>query len=372
MLKQYKIFLIGILILIVGFSISCSQQKTAWQGTSEEVEGVSVVKNPKEPLYGEDAFVLEEELTIGEAEGREEYMFHYIINLAVSDKGEIYVLDNKAQHVKVFDQDGQYLRTIGRPGEGPGEVFQPRSLIYSTQNELIIANFRNISYFSLGGEYLRSISIAKERILSIDVDNVGNIFAVSLERDKGVYELKKYDPDLNKQFSIGSSPLPGQETRRTGKRNAFFTILRWDIINADQVVTGYAEDGYILKIFDADGKLTRKIEKDYTPIEISRKDLEKRKGELPMKMRENIFVPKYFPPFVALKADDEGRIWVVTSKKTADGEKRYIDVFDSEGKYILEVALKATPRLFNNKLYMIESDEYDYQYVKRYKVTWKF
>lgn len=367
-----RIFFPFIFVLIIFIGINCSQQKTEWQGAIEEADGVSVVKNPKEPIYGEDAFVLEEELSIGEAEGREEYMFQSIYTLAVSDNGDIYVLDYKAQHVKVFDQDGQYLRTIGRPGQGPGELFLPRSLIYTIQDELIIGNFSNISYFSPGGEYLRSIPLTKGNISSIDVDNIGNIFGYSIVRDKGVYELKKYDPELNELFSLGTSPLPSEDMQKTGKRNIFFTLLRWDIINGDQVVTGYPKEGYIIKVFDASGKLVRRIEKDYTPIEITKEDFEERKEGYSPELLKDVYAPKHFPPFWTLRADDEGRIWVTTPKKTADGEKAFYDVFDAEGKYILEVALKASPRIFQNKMYAIEEDEDGYQYVKRYKIIWNY
>ena len=72
--NKTKIFSIAILLCALIMLVCCSQQKTEWKGTIEEVDGVTVVKNPKEPMYGEDAISLEEELSIGEAEGREEYM----------------------------------------------------------------------------------------------------------------------------------------------------------------------------------------------------------------------------------------------------------------------------------------------------------
>ncbi|GAH34486.1 unnamed protein product [marine sediment metagenome] len=34
--------------------ISCQKQKAEWKGTIEEVNGVIFVKNPKEPMYGEE------------------------------------------------------------------------------------------------------------------------------------------------------------------------------------------------------------------------------------------------------------------------------------------------------------------------------
>lgn len=361
-----------VFVLIILIGINCSQQKTEWQGTIEEIDGVGVIKNPKQPFYGEDAFVLEEELSIGEAEGREEYMFQSISTLDVSDNGDIYVMDYKAQHVKVFDKTGQYLRTIGRPGQGPGELFLARTLIFTTRDELAVQNISNISYFSKEGEFLRNMSLAKGRISTIDIDDEGNIFGFSIVGDKGVYELKKYDPELNELFSLGTSPLPSEDMQKTGKRNIFFTLLRWDIINGDQVVTGYPKEGYIIKVFDASGKLVRRIEKDYTPLEITKEDFEERKEGYPPELLKDVYAPRHFPPFWTLRADDEGRIWVTTPKKTADGERVFYDVFDAEGKYILEVALKASPRIFQNKMYAIEEDEDGYQYVKRYKIIWNY
>ena len=55
--------------------VSCQKKEAEWKGTIEEMDGVTVIKNPKEPMYGEDVFSLEEELSIGEAEGKEKYMF---------------------------------------------------------------------------------------------------------------------------------------------------------------------------------------------------------------------------------------------------------------------------------------------------------
>lgn len=358
-------------------TLSCSQQKTGrkgtgWKGTVDTVEGVAVVKNPEEPMYGEDCFILEEELTIGEAEGREEYMFQSIFTIAVNDDGDIYVLDTKAQHVKVFDKDGQYSRTFGRPGQGPGELYLPRSLVYTDSDEMVVGNISSISYFTSEGEYFKSIPLATVQILSIDIDNAGNIFGYSIDREKMVYTLKKYDPELNELLFYGSSPLPTEEYRRTGKRNAFFTLLRWDIINGDQIVTGYPEEGYVVKIFDVSGNLIRRIEKEYTPVEITQKDFEEEIAGHPLELKKDYYAPKHFPPFWTVSADDEGRIWVATSERTSDGEKRFYDIFDAEGKYILKVPLRVGPRFIKKgKFYTIEEDEEGYQFVKRYKITWR-
>jgi hypothetical protein len=57
-------------IILLGFilvhSSSCDRQRTAWNGTIEEVNGVTVVKNPGEPMHSDDVLILEEELVTGE------------------------------------------------------------------------------------------------------------------------------------------------------------------------------------------------------------------------------------------------------------------------------------------------------------------
>jgi hypothetical protein len=58
-MKRY-IPLILFFLLLFGFSIS---QKPQWKGTIEEENGVKVIKNPNEPLYGEISFNLEEDLS---------------------------------------------------------------------------------------------------------------------------------------------------------------------------------------------------------------------------------------------------------------------------------------------------------------------
>ena len=187
-----------------------------------------------------------------------------------------------------------------------------------------------------------------------------------------VYALKKYDQQLNELFTFGSSPLPSEEYKRTGKRNAFFTLLRWDIINGNQVVTGYPEEGYVIKILDASGKLIRRIEKEYIPVEITQKDYEEAIADHPPELKKDYYAPKHFPPFRTVRADDEGRVWVTTSERTPDKEGRIWDVFDSEGKYILKVALKASPRVIqNNRMYTIEEDENGFHCIKRYRMNWR-
>jgi len=77
MLRLPLVLLLGLMLLFSSFG----QEKPEWKGTIEVEDGVTIVRNPKEPMYGEDVFYLEEELKIGERNGREEYMFSRLSQL---------------------------------------------------------------------------------------------------------------------------------------------------------------------------------------------------------------------------------------------------------------------------------------------------
>jgi len=120
-----KFILVIVLISLVIVTLSCTQNEVEWKGTIQEKNGVTVVKNPKEPIYQEEVLIIEEELSIGDSEESEDYMFSDISHITVDSDGRIYILDRRESHVKLFDQNGKYIRTIGRKGQGPGEFNNP-------------------------------------------------------------------------------------------------------------------------------------------------------------------------------------------------------------------------------------------------------
>jgi len=156
-LTKYKYAILLVFIFVL--AETCKKDVNVWRGTIEFDEGITVVKNPKEPMYGEDVFRMEEELSIGEAEGKEEYMFSQIIDIGVDDDENMYILDFLEAHIKVFNKSGEYLRTVGRRGQGPGEIQRAMNIYITPGNEILI-NDRGARYFhfiTLGGQHIRSI-----------------------------------------------------------------------------------------------------------------------------------------------------------------------------------------------------------------------
>ena len=359
--------LLGISFICLTFS--CKQKSPEWKGTIEESDGVVIIKNPKKPIYGEEVFSIEEDLSIGVAEGPEEYMFSKIDSIAVDEQERIYVLDSREKHIKVFDSTGVYVTTVGRKGQGPGELAGPRNLCITNQNQIMVPDATNlrITFFSLEGEYSNDIGTPPRRLLEAKVDSRGNIIGVEIviDEENPRHELRMFDSDLNVLQSFCSSPLPDMNNL-----NPFMPMLTWDIYNYDRIICGWP-DSYEIEIYDTAGNLTRKIIREYDPLEITEEDKEKFK-DIPPELK--VSFRKYHAPYWKLTVSDEGRIYAMTWERVGEGEYwLYYDVFDAEGKYIAKIPLFMNTQVVKkNRLYTIESDDDGYYVVKRYKVTWNY
>jgi DNA-binding beta-propeller fold protein YncE len=74
--------------------------------------------------------------------------------VAVDSAQNIYVTDTNNHRVVVFDAKGEYIRTIGRPGEGQGEMQHPSGITVDKQNNVYVLSRRQnkVMIFNPKGE----------------------------------------------------------------------------------------------------------------------------------------------------------------------------------------------------------------------------
>jgi len=367
-----KTIKVGLALFLIFTFFSCSQEKTEWEGTTEEVDGVTVVKNPIQPMYGENVFSLEEESTIGDVEGKEEQMFTNIFDIAVDDDENIYILDVNQRRISVFNKIGMYIRNISKRGQGPGEFRAPTQIIISPNREFVICDpmVRRLFFFSLEGVYKRDIPTWEHgRLLKVMLDSKDEIIGeVPLRGEKQGLALKKFSSDFSELFDIAK-----KEREKIPILEVLSSRIVWCVSETDEIIWGDSEK-YEVNIQDRDGKLAKKILKEYEPVRIIPEEhserIERKFGGRPIPPEFEQELPKFYPAYKAFTMDKDGRLFISTFEKAKRGEGYYCDVFDSEGRYITKIPLKTNPRVWkNNKLYTIEEDEEGYQYVKRYKYT---
>jgi hypothetical protein len=365
----------------VVFAEPARDQKPEWKGTIKEENGVQIIKNPVAPIYGENILILEEELSIGKGNGEGEYLFSEIrspwATVAVDKQDRIYVLDVRERHVLVFDNTGKLLKTIGRRGQGPGEFQYPHKILISAQDEIIVEDpqMHRLTYFSLEGECLKTISLSKADVADIDIDSAGNILGIDMnqEGDNPRYELKKFSPKLEYLKTLDSAPHK-IDNLAEGLNPWGYGSLKFCVLSGIRVLSGFSRM-YELKLFSRDGDLIKTISKEYTPVKITKAEIEAlKKGQVSIGgPPPRMIIPKYHLPFRSFLADDEGRIFVALWEMTKDRKKRYYDIFDPTGRYICRTAFGFFPQVWKDgKLYVVEEDEEGFQFVKRFRVDWEY
>jgi hypothetical protein len=369
---------ISLLILF----IACGKQKAGWKGTIEEVDGVTVVKNPDNPLYAGGVFNIEEELAVGGADANGEFMFSRIA-LDVDDKGNLYVLETKDVEIRVFDENGRHIFSFGKKGQGPGEMMRPTSVGFqiTPQNEIMLYDppTQRYIFFSLDGKYLRSITTTTlGTVLNpVTLNSKGEFIAQTVPPPMDDKELKIFDSDFNTLkviTTLMSTPWNQSEIR------VLEPSIIYDVSQEDNIIWG-SSDKYEISALNPEGELIKKIIKDYNAVEVS-EDYKKRTIEFYESRFPRNYIsqmkfifPDYFPAFGSITIDDIGRLFIETYEevKSRTGS-HYFDVFNPEGIYIAKIPLQTenvnTYIWKKAKLYTIEEDEEGFPVVKRYKVNW--
>lgn len=374
MKKIFSISLMFLLIFFISIQVHADKIKT------KTVDGVEVVENPKDPAPPKGTLskiILTQEISIGEGEYDED-MFAELTSLDVDSDGNIYILDRKEKKVKIFDSAGKFVRKFGRDGQGPGEMFVPITIQVIPDSILVVSDAGNqkLMYFTLEGEFIREMSAAAKTILGFTlpiVDSQGNIIGqqVVLSEDKLMREVRKYDSELNTLFTITSID---NTNLVQGKINPFQVIIFYQLGKDNSIYYSNLEE-YEIRVLNSEGKLIRRIMKDYDPVKVTeedKKDFFERLGEVPDPVKDRIEFPKIYPPYVNFSLDKEWRLFVRTYEKGKEDREFFFDVFDIKGRYIAKFPFKGEPRVWKGqKLYAVEEDEDGYQMLKIYSVRWE-
>ena len=203
---------LSISILVLGIQASRSNLSLSdWRGTIKEIEGVTVVENPAEPLYAPDVFRIDEELSIGGA-ATKNFTISNIFEFEIDGSENMLVVDSKEACILVFDKRGMFVRTIGRKGQGPGEFGFPRDLIILPNKDIAVLDSinRRITYFSESGTFRKSVSEVDFDFPAFEISPTGVIVAMDIVREETSrrHEIKTYTPELKfiKSIELRSYP----------------------------------------------------------------------------------------------------------------------------------------------------------------------
>ncbi|MYJ56386.1 MAG: 6-bladed beta-propeller [Rhodothermaceae bacterium] len=110
-------------------------------------------------------FTLHEHLIIGDdEEAPAEYLFYYPQVVRTDSRGNIYVKDARSADVRIFDANGRYVTTVGKRGEGPGELREVFGMHVDGDDRIIVADRMNrrLTIFTDMGRSFTTKSLAED------------------------------------------------------------------------------------------------------------------------------------------------------------------------------------------------------------------
>lgn len=195
----------------------------------ETIGDTTVARTVSGSVWGTEATVVPE-VTIGQLDGPEEYLFGSIGSIAVADDGTIYVLDLQAQHVRVFDSLGGYVETLGRRGEGPGEFTSAEAIAVLPDGRLAVRDPENqrVTVFGPGpGEMAEWRYTGSVQTLSpLYTDTRGRTWLLAGDLSR-VNELARDDGVLRIERSY--DPVPASDAERAYQRDRTVGRIRWSL-----------------------------------------------------------------------------------------------------------------------------------------------
>jgi hypothetical protein len=351
------------------------------------VNGVILVHNPPEPLNPHKTVRFEEEVSFG-AEGSGPGAVYQPGQFAVDGRNRVFFYEYGEGIIKVFGEDGRFLKKIGRKGQGPGEFGQVFFLGFCPDGRLLVTDAQNrrTSFFGSEGDFLGSFQWKTYISLPLLVLDNAYVVQASLYND-GASKLfvKTFDFAGAEVNSWGEFFYP--ETKAFTKGEMAITVgipySPYSVLTGDPMfrrVYHCLSDKYLVEVFDSDGRLFRKIDRRYErpPVTdadkaefLARAGGSKRVAEV----YRDVPWPKLKPVTERMLCDDRGFLWVATNETKDEGGRKLTayDVFDADGRYDARVWLDFTPARFAaGKMYRFKEDtDSGVRVLTRCRVVWE-
>jgi hypothetical protein len=382
-----------------------------WESESESAGDTTVVRTLSGSVWGVPGRLVEE-LVLGVLDGDPALMFGQIAGLAVGPDGSIYVLDRQIPEVRVFAPDGTHTLTVGRPGEGPGELKQPdgglavlgdgRVLVRDPGNariEVFAPNGAPLGQWPHRGGFFTSNPLWVDRS-----QNVYTQILVDPEAQVGDWRmaLVRIAPD---GVPLDTVPVPSSgfqppslEARVEGgssRMNVPFSPSESWAFHPDGFFVHGVSSAYRVSLLRPGAPL--RIERVTEPVRVTRGERNEETTRATQSLRRTDpnwrwsgpDIPDTKPAFRGLYAGRDGRIWVMLHQPGVEGddpafdpanpnaiEDRWkeplaFDVFEPDGRYLGRVTGPMGLGLFvfeGDRVWAVSRDGLGVQRVVRMRV----
>jgi hypothetical protein len=351
------------------------------------VDGIVLVHNPPVPLYPQKAVRFEEEGSFGAEEAGPGAVYKPG-PFAIDGRRRVYIYESGEGAIKVFSDDGMFLKKIGRKGQGPGEFGQSGFLGFTPDGRLLVTDFQNrrTSFFGPEGDFLASYQWTKSvSIPHLILDDAYVVQEFVFDSGSSKLFLKTCDFEGAELKDWGEFVAPGMKTTVIGNGAITMSVpfSTRSVLAGDPTfrrIYHCLNDAYLIEVYDPEGRIFRKFDKPYVRLPFTDADREEymaRTSGSPQVVEayKDMSWPKVKTVTERMLCDDRGFLWVATHEtKDEDGRKlTAYDVFDAEGRYDARVWLDFTPQRFAaGKMYRFKEDpDTGALVLTRYRAIWE-
>lgn len=324
---------------------------------------VPEVANSDQPSRGNRVLQLEEIWRIG-GEEDEDNLLGVIDKVIADDAGNLYLLDIQLTEVQVFSPEGEYLRSLGRPGEGPGEIRRATDVVFLPDGTLgLVQGFPGkivqvdleglpAGEFRPGGEdpadggflALRgAASVGGRLVLSgtritrgdntRTATNFISLFAMDQTDNVTIAEMTS-----EREFRGGE----------ISEKDDFFPHRGgWALGPDGRVYLAPQRNNFRIEVYGPAGGLERAFSRKYQSWKRTGQELEKaRESMIPFRRRNrrppNVVVEPTERDILDMRVALDGMVWVLPSRGIKDqpeGIHSTWDLFDAEGVFQQTVSI---------------------------------
>jgi len=362
--------------------------------TMEEIDGVLHVTNPDEPLRPNIRIVFEELFRIGDDEqAGDEYLLSYIGGIATGTDHRTYVQLIGEDIIKAYDAEGHYLRTIGRPGQGPGELSFAQGISFGPDGNLWVPSRTSIRIviFTPEGEFVKNIPFGVMPPMNILTTADGfmglhtetrYLGGTTLEMD---FLLRRFDASGDTLNTLSKSTVEiDYLDMQMGKFVEFAPLFTQD--HEGRVWQCRARsDVYRLNVWNTDGTLSMVVEKDVPVMRKTEEEIEEER-EIVLGIMEQMvggqmpegtdfdYQPDSNRAFLGYPyCDPEGLVWVqVGLPNSFDGNQ--FDLYDERGRFLQRIVIEGVKipaylQFVDDRLYVAETDPEGVPQIIAYRIT---
>ena len=370
-------------IIILVFSIGQPELQAQNRSLASELDTLSNLSEiqfpgedqPREIRISNPVTFSDDDLLIGQVSG------------IVSDRnGGVYIADQDQSTIHRFDSSGNYIRSFGRDGEGPGEF---RSLVQiDTDGEFLYALDRNLNRITTfdpeTGDPVESVTLGNTgqslpetfHILPADAFLITfEMFAVG--RSEEIHYKSAGILDKSGSYKPADQiRLPARESVMINSDGGNIGIIvptysrrsSISVSDSGSVYTNWSEH-FLIKQYDLDGSYTGAYYSDLGGEPLTRSQLRSRYSSAYMDALRGETLPSAWPVVRSFLVDNRNRVWVNLFGDGA-GDREWL-VFQQNGEVDGMLILPEESTIHevrDDYLYLVEADSDGFEIVKRYEI----